>query len=117
VIAGAGASLSVLLMLAMVSVAAAGPGAAAVQAQGAVIPLECRLERGAWQPCRMEVIEIGSRWLLVVAGRRLEFRHDGRGGVSMQSDAGGWRSVSSRWEKPQNLCWDGVCARGAIPLD
>jgi hypothetical protein len=25
--------------------------------------------------------------------------------------------VSSRWEDRNSLCWDGVCARGDIPLD
>ncbi|MEB3183123.1 MAG: hypothetical protein VKN15_01870 [Cyanobacteriota bacterium] len=113
--AAAGPLLTVLL--ATLSVPTAGPGDVAVRAQGSVIALECRLARGAWQPCRMEVIEVGSHWLLFVAGRRLEFRHDGRGGVSMRRDAGSWRSVSSRWEPPQHLCWDGICARGAIPLD
>ena len=82
------------------------------------IPLQCRLGNGTWQPCRMEVMAVGSHWTLQVGGQRLEFRHDGRGGVTMQQQgSGGWRSVSSRWEQPQDLCWDGVCARGAIPLD
>lgn len=87
------------------------------RAESPSIPLECRLGDGAWQPCRMQVVEIGSHWFLLVAGQRFEFRHDQRGGVSMQAGGGGWRSVSSRWEKAENLCWDGVCARGSIPLD
>jgi hypothetical protein len=65
----------------------------------------------------MEVQAVGSHWTLQVGDQRLEFRHDGRGGVTMQQGRGGWRTVSSRWEQPQDLCWDGVCARGAIPLD
>lgn len=81
------------------------------------IPLQCRLGNGSWQPCRMEVMAVGSHWTLEVGGQRLEFRHDGRGGVTMQQGSGGWRSVSSRWEQPLDLCWDGVCARGPIPLD
>lgn len=65
----------------------------------------------------MEVVSIGSQWALVVGAQRWEFRHDGRGSVTMQQGAGSWRPVSSRWEDPNSLCWDGVCARGDIPLD
>jgi hypothetical protein len=25
--------------------------------------------------------------------------------------------VSSRWDDQNKLCWDGICARGDIPLD
>lgn len=81
------------------------------------IALECRLKQGPWQPCRMEVVSIGSHWALVVGAQRWEFRHDGRGSVTMQQGAGSWRPVSSRWEDRNSLCWDGVCARGDIPLD
>jgi len=81
------------------------------------IPLECRLEQGPWQTCRMEVVSIGSEWALVVGGQRWEFRHDGRGRVTMRQGEGSWRPVSSRWEDRTSLCWDGVCARGEIPLD
>jgi hypothetical protein len=81
------------------------------------IPLQCRLGNGTWQPCQMDVMAVGSHWTLQVGDQRLEFRHDGRGGVTMQQGSGGWRTVSSRWEQPLDLCWDGVCARGAIPLD
>ena len=81
------------------------------------IPLECRLGKGGWQPCRMEVVAIGLHWFLVVGGRRLEFRNDGRGNLTMQAPGQRWLPVNSHWEQPQDLCWDGVCARGAIPLD
>ena len=81
------------------------------------IPLECRLKQGPWQPCWMEVVTIGSQWALVVGAQRWEFRHDGRGSVTMQHGAGSWRPVSSRWEDRNSLCWNGVCARGDIPLD
>jgi hypothetical protein len=37
--------------------------------------------------------------------------------VTMRRDDGPWRQVSSRWEQPGDLCWDGLCARGPIPLD
>lgn len=87
------------------------------QAQALTIPLECRLGNGSWQPCRMQVVEVGSHWFLHIGGQRIEFRHDQRGGVSMQAGGGGWRSVNSRWERAEQLCWDGVCTRGALPLD
>jgi hypothetical protein len=65
----------------------------------------------------MEVVRIGSQWALVVGAQRWEFRHDGRGSVTMQHGAGSWRPVSSRWKDHNSLCWDGLCARGDIPLD
>jgi hypothetical protein len=65
----------------------------------------------------MEVVELGSQWALVVGAQRLMFRHNGRGAVTMRSRPGPWRPVSSHWNDRQDLCWDGVCARGAIPLD
>jgi len=66
----------------------------------------------------MEVIQLGSHWVLQIGERRLEFRHDGRGAVTMQPGSGqAWRPVSSRWEGASDLCWDGVCTRGALPLD
>jgi hypothetical protein len=97
----------------------AGPTAwaAVPTASHLAIPLECRLAEGPWQACRMEVVSIGSEWALVVGGQRWEFRHDGRGSVTMQHGEAAWRPVSSRWVDNNSLCWDGVCARGAIPLD
>lgn len=96
---------------------AAGPEPLGAAPSQRAIPLECRLGQGPWQSCRMEVMEIGSRWALVVGGQRWEFRHDGQGGVTVQHGGGAWRLVSSRWVERDSLCWDGVCARGAIPLD
>ena len=96
---------------------AAGPEARGAAPSLRAIPLECRLGQGPWQTCRMEVVEIGSLWALVVDGQRWEFRHDGQGSVTMQHGGGPWRQVSSRWVERDSLCWDGVCARGAIPLD
>ena len=81
------------------------------------IPLECRLGEGPWRHCSMQVEQIGIHWTLVVEGERYEFRHDGRGSVRMLSSGEGWRPVSSRWNEDTSLCWDGVCARGDIPLD
>lgn len=87
-------------------------------ADGAGAPqLECRLQAGPWQRCRMEVEQLGSRWWLVVGDQRIGFRHDGRGSVRMQWEGGAWQPVTARWDKDTNLCWDGVCARGDLPLD
>lgn len=65
----------------------------------------------------MDIRELGVQWALVIGDQRLEFRHDGRGEVTMQRQGGAWRSVSSRWAEDTSLCWDGVCAKGQIPLD
>jgi hypothetical protein len=81
------------------------------------VELECRLKEGPWQKCRMEVQQVGTHWILVVGNQRIEFRHDQRGAVTMLRPPGGWQPVSSRWEADTSLCWDGVCARGEIPLD
>ena len=71
---------------------------------------------GAWQPCQMEVIDPGRRWALVVGRRRHAFEHDGTGKMRMTVD-GRQREVTPRWDSQGSLCWDGVCAKGEIPLD
>lgn len=92
------------------------------------IPLQCRLGQGAWQPCAMEVERPGERWSLVVGQRRIAFRHDGRGGVSIDETASApgregpagdsrWRPVQATWIAGPALCWNGICAQGDIPLD
>lgn len=81
------------------------------------IALECRLPPGPWQPCQMQVERVGAHWWLLIGDQRLEFRHDGRGQVTMQRGKENWRQVDSRWGDDASLCWDGVCARGEIPLD
>jgi hypothetical protein len=107
-----------VLVLASVQLDGGREGIAAVaQPSAQVIPLECRLGQGPWQACKMEVVAIGSQWALVVGAQRWEFRHDGHGSVTMQHGAGSWRAVRSRWDDQNSLCWDGVCARGDIPLD
>jgi len=108
-----------LLALAAFLAAAISQGQLAALAlpQGSGIPLECRLGDGPWQSCRMEIQEVGSHWFLLVGEQRVEFRHDGTGAVRMQKDTSGWRPVNSRWNEDTSLCWDGVCARGDIPLD
>jgi hypothetical protein len=81
------------------------------------IALECRRGKGPWRRCRMQVREVGAHWFLQIGAERLEFRHDGSGTVRMHSDREGWRQVHSHWGEDTSLCWDGVCARGDIPLD
>lgn len=88
----------------------------AALAQAPPIPLECRVGQGAWQACRMEVVDPGRHWFLQVGQRRMEFRHDGTGHMRMGLE-GRWRDVTPVWREDQSLCWDSVCARGDIPLD
>jgi hypothetical protein len=95
--------------------AALGLGGAMALAMPAV--LECRLAAGPWQQCRMVVAPNGLAWTLELAGEAIHFRHDGRGTVHMGRRQQPWRTVKARWLADASLCWDGVCARGAIPLD
>ncbi len=90
------------------------------------VPLRCRVGKGPWQGCAMEVEQPGARWTLVVGGRRIGFRHDGSGTVHMQDPArgsragrhdSGWIPVETVWIAGPALCWNGVCAQGDIPLD
>jgi hypothetical protein len=104
------------LLVGLMTLSMAGLGLQAQPLPG-LVALECRLDEGPWQNCQMQVEQIGAHWFLLVGGQRIEFRHDGRGSVTMQKPSGGWRPVSSRWQEDTSLCWDGVCARGDIPLD
>jgi hypothetical protein len=113
----AAAATSLVALAVLLLTAGAGIGRGASGPTPGALPLECRLGEGPWQACWMEVIEVGRHWVLRVGPRHLEFRHDGRGGVRMQRDGGPWRPVTARWQAPRDLCWDGLCARGEIPLD
>lgn len=87
-------------------------------AEPLVVQLECSLDGGAWSPCAMQLVRLGQHWWIVSGEQRIEFRHDGRGRVTMRRSQGeGWQAVSPRWTTDAALCWNGVCARGAIPLD
>lgn len=91
----------------------AGPALAQLR-----VPLECRLDSGAWSRCIMEVERLGEHWWICAGDQRIEFRHDGKGSITMQRGAGSpWQAVRASWSADATLCWDGVCARGAIPLD
>ena len=84
---------------------------------GQEVPLQCRLGTGPWLPCRMEVQDMGLHWFLTIGTQRIEFRHSGDGAVRMQKGAEPWQPVTAQWQSDASLCWDGVCAKGAIPLD
>ena len=94
-----------------------GPGAAAVAQAALTVPLECRIGAGAWSPCTMTIQRFGEHWSLQVQAQRLEFRSDGRGSITMRDAAGSQRTVQPVWQEPRTLCWDGVCAKGDLPLD
>jgi hypothetical protein len=111
------AATSLVVLVVLLLTAGAGISRGASGPTPGALPLECRLGDGPWQACWMEVIEVGRHWVLRVGPRQLEFQHDGRGGVRMQRDGGPWRPVTARWQAPRDLCWDGLCARGEIPLD
>ena len=87
------------------------------EAAGLKVPLQCQLGKGPWQNCRMDIETLGEHWWLQVGSERIEFRHDGRGNVRMRQGLQAWRSVRSSWSSEAALCWNGVCAKGAIPLD
>lgn len=93
------------------------PPASWAEPQHPAVPLRCRLEGGPWQDCRMTVDRLGERWSLLVGSERLWFEHDGRGSVRMQRGNRDWRAVEAQWSADATLCWDGVCAKGDIPLD
>ncbi|NDG75381.1 MAG: hypothetical protein EBX49_08640 [Synechococcaceae bacterium WB8_1B_136] len=81
------------------------------------VSLQCRLGQGRWQPCTMTIEQVGQHWWLQVGQQRLEFRGDGRGALTLTGSQGDQRPVVPVWSSDQALCWDGVCARGAFPLD
>jgi hypothetical protein len=80
--------------------------------------LNCRVMGGAWEPCTLRLDRDGMGWQLTIGKQpRIQFLHDGLGHVRMRDGAHGWRQVEARWLADASLCWDGVCARGEIPLD
>lgn len=93
-------------------------GVAVESAAGASDPLTCRLQQGPWLPCTMQLDGNGLGWRLRIGAQlSLQFRHDGHGRVHMRRGSEPWQPVQARWLADASLCWDGVCARGAIPLD
>jgi hypothetical protein len=94
-----------------------GLGAAAGAQAALTVPLECRIGDGQWTACTMTVQRFGEHWWLQVGGQRLEFRSDGRGSTTVSDGAGTKRAVQPVWREPHALCWDGICAKGDLPLD
>ena len=92
-------------------------GVLPARSQPIVVELECQLHNGPWQRCHMVRAADGYHWRLELDHQALLFRHDGRGVVSMRRGALPWRAVEARWRADSSLCWNGICAKGAIPLD
>lgn len=92
-------------------------GAAAGAQAALTVPLECRIGSAPWSPCTMTIQRFGEHWWLQVGAQRLEFRSDGRGSITMRDGSGSQRAVHPIWREPRSLCWDGVCAKGDLPLD
>ena len=91
---------------------------AAARAQSAQnLPLECQLKAGPWQPCTLTIEQMGARWWLQIGEQRLVFHSDGRGSVTLIDRAGATKAVQPVWTAQRALCWDGVCAKGDLPLD
>jgi len=65
----------------------------------------------------MTIVQLGEHWWLQVGRERLEFRSDGRGSIELRGGRHAPRSVHPVWGADQALCWDGVCAKGNLPLD
>jgi hypothetical protein len=113
--------MAALAALALLALNVAGHQAMANGAHGPEqpfsVPLRCQLDGGAWRDCQMVVEQVGSLWQLVLGSERYGFQHDGRGMVRMRQGAGEWTPVQARWSADASLCWNGLCARGQIPLD
>ncbi len=89
----------------------------AIRAGPESIPLRCRMDGGPWQDCRMRVDQPGTLWSLKMRDDLIMFRHDGSGQIKMQRPRANWVNVEARWTADAALCWDGICAKGEIPLD
>lgn len=93
-------------------------GGGVAQAQtGLQVPLECQLQGSGWQPCTLTIERMGEHWWLLVDGQRLDFRSDGKGSVTLSDASGRSQAVQPVWTAQHALCWDGVCAKGDLPLD
>ena len=91
-------------------------------ADAQTVALQCQLDGGAWQACRMQVQDIGRSWRIEMGRETVLFRHDGSGAIAMKQRGREWRLVQTRWmavptSTQSALCWDGLCALGAVPLD
>ena len=91
-------------------------------ADAQTVALQCQFNGGAWKTCLMQVQEIGRSWRIEIGQDTLLFRHDGSGAIAMKQRSRPWRLVQTRWiavppSTQLALCWDGLCALGAVPLD
>ena len=91
-------------------------------ANSQTVALQCQLDGAAWQPCRIQVQDIGRTWRIEIGKDTVLFRHDGGGTIAMKQRGRRWRLVQTRWigvpaSAQSALCWDTVCALGAVPLD
>lgn len=114
---GKGTAAPLLLTGVLLSGLLVGTRAVVAGGEPLSLPLQCRLGQGPWLPCRMEVQDVGLHWFLLIGSQRIEFRHGGDGAVRMLRGEGPWRPVTAQWQADTSLCWDGVCAKGEIPLD
>lgn len=90
----------------------------AARAQSALsVPLECQLHQGPWRPCTLTIEQMGEHWWLQIGEQRLVFHSNGRGSVTLSDQAGVSRTVEPVWTAQRELCWDGVCTKGDVPLD
>lgn len=104
--------------LALLAIAGlSSPLAATAEGLAVPVPLQCRLADGPWRPCLMQVERMGLAWQLKLNGEQISFSHDGRGNVRMRRERQDWVPVQARWSPDAALCWDGVCAKGELPLD
>jgi len=101
----------------LVAVLAAWAMAAAAGELARPIPLQCRLGDGPWRQCQMRVERLGVAWQLEVNGEAIGFSHDGKGNVQMRRGSSSWVPVQAHWSAEAALCWDGICAKGDLPLD
>jgi hypothetical protein len=66
-------------------------------ANAQTVALQCQLDGGAWQTCRMQVQDIGRTWRIEMGKDTVLFRHDGGGTIAMKQGGRPWRLVQTRW--------------------
>ena len=86
------------------------------------VALQCQVDGGGWKTCLMHVQEIGRTWNIQMGQETVFFRHDGGGAIAMKQQGGDWKLVQTHWiavpaSNQPALCWDSLCALGAVPLD
>lgn len=108
------AAARLLLIAALLPLGVSGP----LRADGLLnLPLSCKVRSEPWQPCTLSVVRMGEHWWLQLPQQRFEFRSDGRGSVRLWEGTRGPQTVVPSWTAQQVLCWDGICAKGELPLD